>query len=51
MNIASIKTLLQNKITSLEWQRQTNIELWNIDSVLAIESEILETQNTLNELK
>lgn len=50
MKLSEIRVLLQNKISSLESQKQLNIELWNIDTVLSLENEINETQLSLNEI-
>lgn len=50
MKLSEIKTLLENRITTLESQKNTFIEVWNIEWVIWIENEIDETKQSLNEI-
>jgi len=50
MKLSDIKTLLQNRLSSLESQRQVFTEVGNIDWVISMDSEIEETKITLNEI-
>jgi len=50
MKLSEIKTLLENRLATLESQKKTFIEVGNIEWVIGIENEIDETKQSLNEL-
>lgn len=50
MNIQDIKTLLENKLATLESQKNNAISQWDMALLLSIESDIIETTITLNSL-
>ena len=50
MTIQELKTLLSNKISSLNIARSTAVISGDIEAVLRLDNEISETQATLNTL-
>lgn len=50
MNLDTIKTVLQNKINALTSRRQHHFEEGDLDIVAGLDTEIAETQDTLNQL-
>jgi hypothetical protein len=50
MNLETIKTVLQNKITALNTRRQHHFQEGDLDIVAGLDTEISETQDTLNQL-
>ena len=50
MKLSDIKTILNNKLATLEGQKLNALALWDIESFDRVTSEIEETTQTLNEL-
>lgn len=50
MKLSEIKTLLENRLETLESQKRVFIEVWNIEWVIGIDNEITETKQSLNQL-
>ena len=50
MKLSEIKTLLENRLSTLESQKRVFIEVWNIEWVIRIENEIDETKQSLNQI-
>lgn len=50
MNLETIKTVLQNKITALNTRREHHFKQGDLDLVVSLDLEIDETQTTLNEI-
>jgi len=50
MKISDIKTLLNNKLATLEQQKLNALAVWDMGSYDRVTSEIEETKQTLNEI-
>jgi len=50
MNLEMVKTVLQNKINSLTARRTHHFNEGDLDIVAGLDTEIAETQDTLNKL-
>lgn len=51
MKMQELITLLANKIASLNNARSTAVSSGDVETVLRLDGEILETQDTLNQLQ